>query len=54
MSATVITRHAWSLQVDPSVLRYELAPDTLGGASLLPLRSTVSGTAGCQSSEGAR
>jgi len=45
---------AWSLQVDPSVLRYELAPDTLGGASLLPLRSTVSGTAGCQSSEGAR
>ena len=45
---------AWSLQVDPSVLRYELAPDTLGGASLLPLRSTVSGTAGCQSSVGAR
>ena len=45
---------AWSLQVDPAVLRYELAPDTLGGASLRPLRSTVSETVGCQSSEGAR
>ena len=45
---------AWSLQVHPSVPRYELAPDTLGGASLRPLRSTVSETAGCQSSEVAR
>ena len=45
---------AWSLQVDPSVLRYELAPDTLGGASLRPLLSTVSETAGCQSPEVAR
>ena len=45
---------AWSLQVDPSVLRYELAPDTLGGASLRPLRSTVSETVGSQSSEVAR
>jgi len=42
---------AWSLQVDPDVARYELAPDTLGGASLRPLRSTVLETVGCQSSE---
>ncbi len=40
---------AWSLQVDPSVPRYELAPDTLGGATLRPLRSAVSPAEGCQS-----
>lgn len=45
---------AWSVEVDPSVLRYEFAPDLLGGASLRPLRSAVSETEGCQSSEGAR
>ena len=45
---------AWSVEVDPSVPRYELAPDLLGGAALRPLRSTVSETAGCQGSEGAR
>ena len=45
---------AWSLQVDPSVLRYEFAPDTPGGASLRPLRSVVSGTEGCQSPAASR
>ena len=45
---------AWSLQVDPSVPRYELAPDLLGGASVRPLRSTVSETAGCQTSKSTR
>ena len=40
---------AWSLQVDPSVPRYELAPDILGGATLRPLRSAVSQAEGCQS-----
>jgi rhodanese-related sulfurtransferase len=40
---------AWSLQVDPSVPRYELAPDIRGGATLRPLRSAVSQTEGCQS-----
>ncbi len=44
---------AWSLQVDPSVPRYELAPDMLGEASLRPLRSTVSQKKGCQGSAGA-
>ena len=40
---------------DPSVPRYELAPDLLGGgASMRPLRSAVSEAEGCQSSEGAR
>ena len=39
----------WSLQVDPSVPRYELAPDLLGGAAIRPLRSAVSETEGCQS-----
>ena len=40
---------AWSLQVDPSVPRYELASDTLGGATLRPLRSAVSQVEGYQS-----
>lgn len=40
---------AWSLQVDPFVPRYELAPDTLGGATLRPLGSAVSRAEGCQS-----
>lgn len=40
---------AWSLQIDPSVSRYELAPDTLGGATLRPLRSAMSPAEGCQS-----
>lgn len=39
---------AWSLGVDPSVSRYELGPDTLGGATLRPLRSAVSQAEGCQ------
>ena len=37
------------VQVDPSVPRYELASDTLGGATLRPLRSAVSQVEGCQS-----
>ena len=45
---------AWSIEVDPAVPRYELAPDLLGGTSLRPLRSTVSETAGCRSPEVAR
>ena len=46
---------AWSLEVDPSVPRYEVARDPVGGgASLRPLRSAVSEAEGCQSSEGAR
>ena len=45
---------AWSVEVDPSVPRYELAPDLLGGAAIRPLRSVVSETEGCQSSERAR
>lgn len=46
---------AWSLEVDPSVPRYEVAYDPFdGGASLRPLRSAVSEAVGCQSSEGAR
>ena len=40
---------AWSLQVDPSVPRYELASDTLGGANLRPLRAAVSQAEGYQS-----
>ena len=43
---------AWSLEVDPEVPRYEFAPDLLGGAAIRPLRSAVSETEGCQSSEG--
>jgi rhodanese-related sulfurtransferase len=45
---------AWSVEVDPSVPRYELAPDLLGGAAIRPLRSAVSETEGCQNSERAR
>lgn len=40
---------AWSLHVDPSVPRYEMAPDPFQGrATLRPLRSVVSQAAGCQ------
>lgn len=40
---------AWSLDVDASVPRYEVAPDPIhGGATLRPLRSVVSQAAGCQ------
>lgn len=46
---------AWSLEVDPSVPRYEVARDPFdGGASLRPLRSAVSEAEGCQGSEGER
>ena len=45
---------AWAVEVDPSVPRYELAPDLLGGAAIRPLRSAVSETEGCQNSERAR
>ena len=45
---------AWSVEVDPSVPRYEIAPDPLGGAAIRPLRSTVSQTEGCRSTGGAR
>jgi rhodanese-related sulfurtransferase len=40
---------AWNLQVDSSVPRYELAPDSQGRATLRPLRSAVSQANGCQS-----
>ncbi len=41
---------AWSVAVDPSVPRYEVARDPSdGGASLRPLRSVVSEAKGCQS-----
>jgi len=40
---------AWSLSVDPSVPRYEIAPDPVHGTAILrPLRSVVSQAAGCQ------
>jgi len=39
---------AWSLHVDASVPRYELAGDVDGKATLRPLRSVVSQAAGCQ------
>ena len=40
---------AWSLEVDPAVPRYEVAPDpSHGRAELRPLRSVVSQAAGCQ------
>ena len=45
---------AWAVEVDPSVPRYELAPNLLGGAAIRPLRSAVSENEGCQSSERAR
>jgi len=46
---------AWSVEVDPSVPRYEVARDPSdGGASLRPLRSIVSEAKGCQSSKTAR
>jgi len=41
---------AWSLDVDASMPRYEIAPDPVHGkATLRPLRSVVSQVAGCQS-----
>lgn len=40
---------AWNLQVDSSVPRYELAPDSQGRTTLRPLRSAVSQANGCQS-----
>lgn len=43
---------AWSLEVAPSVARYQLAPDVLGGATIRPLRAAVSEAPGCQRSEG--
>ena len=40
---------AWSLEVDPSVARYDVAPDQVQGtAAIRPLRSVVSQAAGCQ------
>ena len=46
---------AWSVEVVPASPRYEVARDPSdGGASLRPLRSTVSEAEGCQSSEGSR
>jgi len=40
---------AWSLDVDSSVPRYEIAPDPVHGKpTLRPLRSVVSQAAGCQ------
>lgn len=46
---------AWSLEVDPSVPRYEVTRDPFdGGRSLRPLRSAVSEAEVCQSSEGPR
>ena len=45
---------AWSVEVDPTVPRYEIAPDPLGGAAIRPLRSTVSQTEGCRSTGEAR
>ncbi len=40
---------AWSLEVDPSVPRYEMESDPFQGrATLRPLRSVVSQAAGCQ------
>jgi len=46
---------AWSVEVDPSVPRYEVARDpSEGGAGLRPLRSIVSEAKGCQSSKAAR
>ncbi len=38
---------AWSLAVDTSVPRYEIARDPQGKAALRPLRSVVSQAAGC-------
>ena len=46
---------AWSVEVDPSVPRYEVARDPFDvGASLRPLRSIVSEAKGCQGSKTAR
>jgi hypothetical protein len=38
---------AWSLAVDASVPRYEMALDPQGKATLRPLRSVVSKARGC-------
>ena len=45
---------AWSVGVDPSVARYELAAAPAGGAAIRPLRSTVSEAKGCQTSKSTR
>ena len=40
---------AWSLEVDPSVPRYEMAPDPFQGRAVLrPLRAVVSQAPGCE------
>jgi len=41
---------AWSVDVDPSMPRYEIAATPTGGAVIRNLRSTVSEAKGCQSS----
>ena len=45
---------AWSVDVDPSVARYELAAAPAGGAVIRPLRSTVSEAKGCQTPKSTR
>ncbi len=45
---------AWSVDVDSSVARYELADAPAGGAAIRPLRSTVSEAKGCQTSKSTR
>lgn len=45
---------AWSVDVDPSVARYELAAAPAGGAVIRPLRSTVSEVKGCQTPKSTR
>ena len=45
---------AWSVDVDSSVARYELAAAPAGGAVIRPLRSTVSEAKGCQTSKSMR
>jgi len=42
---------AWSVDVDPSVSRYELKSDVNGHTAIRPLRSTVSEAKGCQTSK---
>ena len=45
---------AWSVDVDSSVARYELAAAAAGGGAIRPLRSTVSEAKGCQTSKSTR
>jgi len=42
---------AWSVDVDPSLPRYELESDVNGHTAIRPLRSTVSEAKGCQTSK---